>query len=584
MKKKNLNLLIIMFMLVAGSAGANGNSCLPGKTDEKVLLFTDRSIYIVGEQVNFFASLFNDNETDNPSQSNILYCELITPDGKKIASDKYLISELSAKGCVNIPGDILTGTYYLRAYTKQMRNLGPASYGYMQIRIINPGKSEVLATDNNQDIPAQQLIPAEPSEANEMLLVTVDKNAYTPRDTINLSVQAINGSIGKIKSLCLSVVPESTKSSVSFLPKLKEPIKAEADYYPETRGLSLTGKLTETSSAMPVMDKKINLSIVGDGRDFFAVRTDSSGRFFFALPDYYGSRDLFLCAEKIPGKEVKIWVDNDFCSTPFRLAPPAFDLSEQESRSAQNMALNVQINSHFNADTLGEIQKTKNYQAFYGEPTTILYLDKYIQLPTLDEYFNELPYQVKVRKHKGESKFVVLGATDLSFYDPLVLVDWVAVDEPSKILVVSPQNISRIEVVNHTYVKGDQTYGGIISIISKKGDFAGIDLPSTGIFVNYRFLSEDRCKENVYDKIAVHPDVRNTVLWKPDIKMHSSDYEKAGTKATKSRKTAITAQNSEPENIVFTAPDTFGRYSIVLEGVTTSGEIFSVTRAFEVNK
>ena len=75
----------------------------------------------------------------------------------------------------------------------------------------------------------------------------------------------------------------------------------------------------------------------------------------------------------------------------------------------------------------------------------------------------------------------------MAIYDPLVMIDWVAVSDNESILGTPTQSISRIELVNAPYIKGDMIYGGIISIISKKGDFAGIDLPRNGIFINYKF-------------------------------------------------------------------------------------------------
>ena len=228
---------------------------------------------------------------------------------------------------------------------------------------------------------------------------------------------------------------------------------------------------------------------------------------------------------------------------------------------ALKMALNEQINSNFQSSVLSDsLNKKSDRTVFYDKPTHIIYLDKYIQLPTLEECFNELPGLARVKQRKGEKYFYMLGSMDLTMYDPLVLVDWVAVDEPSKILAVSPQNISRIEFVNEQYVKGGQTYGGIISIISKKGDFAGIDLPSTGIFIKYNFLSENQCQEMVPVNLPGNPDARNTLLWKP----------------------GISVQNGKSEKFVFTAPDTPGKYAVVLEGVTKSGESVSVTGVFEV--
>ncbi len=574
-----------MLMVVAGHAFAARLFCPPATIEEKVILFTDRSIYIAGEQIQFSASLFSSENKGSSNVSRILYCELVTPDGNIITNKKFLINQLSAAGCILIPKDQVTGTYYIRAYTKLMREFGPFSYEYKQIRIINPKSPDVLVSDTTTNIHSLENKVSKLKELNAILSVSLDKKVFASRDTITISYQQANSPAIDIKSISLSIVPENSASTLSFQPFVKELQKAETGYYPETRGLSLVGKLTEASSSITVPDKRINLSIIGEGRDFMVTRTDSLGRFYFALPNYYGSRDLFLCAEKTPSQAVKIWVDNDFCTMPFQLPSPKFYLTELERLTAQNMAQNVQIDSHFrnNITVTDSTDLKTEVTSFYGKPTTVLYLDKYIMLPTLEDYFNELPSQVKVRKRKGESYFVVQGEKELSFYDPLVMVDWVAVDEPSKILAITPMNVSRIEVVNEDYVKGGHIYGGIISIISKKGDFAGVDLPSTGIFINFRFLSENQCF-NISDKnSATIPDARNTILWEPSLKEPNSEIKNATSTTSQLWKPAAQAeQKSQIEKIVFTAPDTPGKYAILFDGVTTNGELFSVKSVFEV--
>lgn len=582
--KNNISaFLFILLLIAARQAVANQFSELQGNSDEKVILFTDRSIYIVGEKVHFSATLSGGNELEAENISRILYCELITPDGKIITNNKYLISNSKAAGCISIPVELLTGTYYLKAYTKLMRQNGPQSYEYKQIRIVNPHRPDVLSSENNQNQLLSQFVYSREKEDEQLLAVSVEKQVYLPRDTINLSYTKIPDDNRKITSMCLSVVPENTKSLTLIKSAEGQATQAGETYFPETRGLSLAGKLTEASSQAPVIDKRVNLSIIGEGRDFMAVRTDSEGRFFFALPDYTGSRDIFLCAEKTPAQTIKIWVDNDFCTSPFRLPSPVFSLNEQERKVVQNMAQNVQINSVYQKkiqiDSLNTLRDTIS---FYGKPTTILYIDKYVQLPTLEEYFNELPSQVKVRKRKGEPYFAIQGIGNMSFYDPLVLVDWVAVDEPAKVLAASPQNISRIEVVNEDYVKGGQTYGGIVSIISRKGDFAGIDLPSTGIFINYRFLADEHCSSNATDPVATHPDTRNTVFWKPELIAQPGSLIKNVSTPVQSMKPAKTEQENQRGNFVFTAPDTPGRYLVVFEGITSNGETFAATSLFEV--
>ena len=42
---------------------------------------------------------------------------------------------------------------------------------------------------------------------------------------------------------------------------------------------------------------------------------------------------------------------------------------------------------------------------------------------------------------------------------------------------------------------GNITYGGIISFVSRKNNFAGIDLPKSGTFISYSFLED--CTETI---------------------------------------------------------------------------------------
>ncbi|MFZ4546450.1 MAG: hypothetical protein ACOYN4_03405 [Bacteroidales bacterium] len=561
-KKTNLFVLLCLFFIISSSLIANGQNNKQHENQEQIVVITDRSIYIVGEQINFSATLVNGSKNESLSASQILYCELITPEGSKISGSKFLIHQYRVAGSIDIPSDLLSGTYYLKTYTKLMRNYGPETFAYNQIRIVNPEKSGLAATGNDQKTKSTLTFDTISVIGNKSLFVSTNSNHYSSGETVIVSVRGLSVSQLQLKNLSLSVVPEATKSYSKIIPDPQGEIQNKNIYFSENHGLSLNGKLNYGATEIPINGKKVNLSIMGEGRDFMAVRTDSSGRFFFALPGYYGSRDLFLCAEKLPSKDVKIWVDNDFSTAPYPLPAPTFTLTEPEKVAVYNMALNRQIQMQYAIKVLPDtVVNRKSEKAFYGNPTSVIYLDQYIQLPTLEDYFNELPSQVKVRKHKGETVFYVIGSRDVSFYDPLVLIDWVAVDEPSKILAISPQNISRIEIVNETYIKGDQTYGGIISIISKKGDFAGIDLPSTGIFINYRFLDESWEPVAEIQQSSKSPDTRNTLLWQPNI---------------------VLKQDKET-TYTFLAPDTPGKYVVFLEGVTEDGKIISETYSFEIN-
>jgi hypothetical protein len=141
------------------------------------------------------------------------------------------------------------------------------------------------------------------------------------------------------------------------------------------------------------------------------------------------------------------------------------------------------------------------------------------------------------------------------------MVDLVAIDDPARILDLNPANISRIEVINSIYVKGDQTYGGIINFISLKRDFAGINLPSSGIFINYGFLTPDS-SESINNQLPHIPDTRNTLFWEPQLSLNEKD----------------------TTTLIFTAPDTPGNYLIILRGMDSDGINVRQTKKFLVVK
>ena len=556
--------ILALLFFVAGSIEINCQESQPDLMGERVALFCDRTLYIAGEQILFSAFLQTRELSDKTESSRVLYCELITPVGNQIAGSKYIFEDSYTSGYLNISNDIITGTYYLRAYTKVMRNYGPYNYHYTLIKIINPGREEIQGLTNKNSLSENLNAELNYENTGKQFLISTDKSQYYPRDTVHISIDEIEAIESSWKGLSLAVVPEFSVSANRV--RFPESRKYENNgfYYPETRGLSITGKLEDNITGDPLPRALVNLSILGRGRDFMAMQTDSLGRFFFSLPDYTGFRDLFLCGENISSAEPKILVDNDFCTIPVHIPTNIFTLTRQERETAYNMAVNVQLESCFWVDAIPDAQIVHiEDQAFYGKPDDILYIDNYIQLPTLEEYFNGLPTLAKVRKRKGEKYFRVISTqNELADINPLTLVDLVAIDDPSRILAIPPVNISRIEIVSGLYVKGDQTYGGIINIITKHGDFGGINLPSSGVFINYGFLSDSSRHPKTLTPLLHTPDTRNTLCWNPHFVINNSNRVK----------------------LSFTTSDTPGRYLIILNAINTKGETLRQITAFEVLK
>lgn len=527
---------------------------------ERVQIITDRTLYISGENIIFTAGVFNQDVEPTDELSRVLYSELITPDGDRISSGKYLFQNSFAEGCLQIPEEAVTGIYYLKSYTRLMRNGNPEDYHYIMLKIINPDKAEVLAGREKIDSVLISKPPVENATLEE-IKISADKIMYLAGEKVKLEITG-NSSVNFPNRLSLVVVPDATNEAGEINKIQTVPNVGNGQYYPETRGVSISGRVINKKTGQPIPEIKVNLSII-DNKDMMVIRTDSAGMFFFALPDNYGNHDIFLCAEDLAGISTQLFIDNDFCTRPVTLASPFFDMNEEEKTAALKMAINHKINNAFRTDSLiVDTVTNQSSVSFYGTPAKVFILDDYIDLPTLEEYFNELPMTVKVKKNQGRKFFSFYNSqSEMSIYDPLVLIDWVAVDDIDRVLAMSPREIERIELINTPFVKGEIIYGGIISFVSKNADFAGIDLPNSGTFINYSFLEICNPVMPSENLNTIYPDSRNTIYWNP----------------------ALETNIKGKTEIIFTAPETPGKYVVLLRTLDRTGNISGYKTEFEVS-
>ena len=124
---------------------------------EQVTLTTDRQIYISGERIWFKALCTGQEGISDPILSKILYLELYDQRLNSIVRLKFRITEGIATGFLDIPSDIHSGNYYLRAYTQFLRNYTAYLYGTEMIRVINPQKPLLI----EESVPSDEVYIAE---------------------------------------------------------------------------------------------------------------------------------------------------------------------------------------------------------------------------------------------------------------------------------------------------------------------------------------------------------------------------------------------------------------------------------------
>jgi hypothetical protein len=149
--------ILLSMFLNSAIAGNNLFEKHRNTVEEKVILVCDRDFYLSGEKIIFCARVFVGNEL-NTDFSKILYVELFR-EGQSVEKAKYKLDKGFVEAVLEIPEDLVSGNYYLRAYTMFMRNQAVGTFFNTRLTIVNPERKigdyfgkyskAVLISENN---------------------------------------------------------------------------------------------------------------------------------------------------------------------------------------------------------------------------------------------------------------------------------------------------------------------------------------------------------------------------------------------------------------------------------------------------
>jgi len=533
--------------------------------NEKIHIFTDRSMYAAGEKILFRAYNLSNPELKEACWSKILYVEIVDEDNNSLANGKFSLNQWGSYGYITVPLTLPTGNYYLRAYTKWMRNYSPYGYSYSIITIINPHIEETYDIINpavTEDT-ASIFNNCGINVTKNILKCSTGQKKYDKRTKVVLNIEIPDKTWISPEGYCISVIKsEAINSNIYGLDLSssgEHETPSEIKFYPELKGLSISGSIVKKNLNIPSAYSEVHLSALGDIPDYFGYLTQTQGKFIFALPEWYGTRNFFIETITKDEDPVEILIDNDFSTEIINLPGIPFMLSAEEKNIAREIMFNMQLEkaygqSRYQTDD-SSMSYTK-YSYFYGDPTITIKTSDYIKLPTLEEFFRELIPSASIIKRRDLSYFVMEGNnSDISFYKPLILLDFVPVFNVNNLLKIPPEYIRQIEVINSTYIRGNMCFGGIISIFSQKGDIAGIDLPENSYFFDFKtYEPQDDLTFPDYSGVPVNeriPDFRNTMYWNPVVQ-------------------------GSPREIIsydFFTSDNTGEYIVIIRGISDKGTI-----------
>jgi hypothetical protein len=537
--------------------------------NEQLYVFADRSIYAVDETLYFMADHRVSGLSGEHSWSSVLYVELIASNGKALAQGKYQLSGGRAEGSLHIPTAALTGDYYLKCYTRWMRNRGPNSFSYTPLKIINPYRSEVVAlpdTETSAD-GFQKLAYKE-----GVLECSTASASYQGGQEVVLQIKGASTSYLDQLSCCVTVVPEGAIDLAGgqyTVAPMDENEDFRVSILPDLgSNVSISGTVVGPDQE-PVPYAILHFSLLGEIPDYFASMSDEHGRFVLSTPAGVGeTKEFFVTSEQEEASGLEVRIDQEYDSRVLSLPAEPFQLSDAELEVARKIALNIQLSNTFMPENfildepLKEAYSEGDRIPFYGTRVQRLLIDDYVRLPNLEEIFINLMPEVQFYRKQGKTKIRILSENNsIGVYMPLIMIDHISVFDHEALLALSPEKIHRIDLISDIYLKGNVTFGGVLAIHSRKGDMAGIDLPLGSYFFDYETFYPARPPVDPKPVIKERvPDTRNTLLWSGNLQL----------------------QQDELLEIPFLAPSSSGSYEVLIRGVLPTGEIYAASTSFRV--
>jgi hypothetical protein len=347
--------------------------------------------------------------------------------------------------------------------------------------------------------------------------------------------------------------------------------KSSFQFLPEYEGPVITSKIRERFSGLPAKNITTYLTVPGQKFVFKASTSDHNGNIFFNLNKFYGSNEIIVQPyDKMKGSytiDISMPFTGNFSSRKY----PSFQISEKWRDHLLSYSVGTQVENTYVYDKKQHFYfpDLKDTTAFYGSPDKTYLLDDYTRFITMEEVMREYVAEVRVRKQQEKFIYQVKNSAYQVFFDndPLVLLDGLPVFDINKLIEFDPLKVKKIEVVTKKYFSGNNSYEGIVSYSTYKGNVDGFQLDPGALMLEYQGLQLQRefyspqyvTKEQTESRV---PDFRNLLYWSPDIK----------------------TDGKGKSQISFYTSDRAGKYAVIVQGINSNGIAGSKTAFFTVNK
>jgi hypothetical protein len=568
---------LFFLFLISGSAGFSREKIKPADSqhndqsernipDERVLLVTDRTLYICGENIVFEAFTYEGYWRLPLVLSSVLYVELYDVDNTVVAKGKYILGNGKCAGNLSIPRDCRSGIFSIRAYTNFMKNFGLHQFFVSNMKIVNPFLGSSGFQSLQQENRSNESLLEISGDTSDYLKISIgtDRNEYGARDKIKVSVKVtdnggrpVKADLSVISALSENVVSDHNPAEIPFNGPAREaeiPFKiSEIQYLPEIKGDIISGRAVYADN-QPAAGIKVLQSFTGKSSWIESSVTDNKGRFYFTIENEKNRGNLILKSGN-GERKISLIPDDEF----FNDFPPPrkeiLSLTENEINLISKLFVNVQVNDAYSEIIRKKTDKTKETgSAFYGIDCQVYKFPDYLELPNMREFIFEVIQGVVYSRENRRDVLSILEENGFRKIgpDPLFIIDGVPVDDPSSVLGFPTDKVESIRVVRNKYLYKNQSFDGILDLVTYKGDASALELPGGTFRYSYVHAVKGEVKtepEILSDVAGRIPVYRNLLYSNPDITTDENGYA----------------------DFTFSAPDNSGTFEIRCLGFSPGG-------------
>ena len=598
------------FFLAFASGPVKGNrhSIKPA---ERILLYSDREVYIAGENLLFSMRLLSADKMNDLQLSKIAYLAIRNSNNKIVINAISKIEKGFSSGSIYLSDTLSSGLYQIIAYTNVMRNSDESFYFQKTIYIANRFDQKLNDFDESSDTKFQHSEAGKPDSISSSsinktdsaklpetetvrndnpgisgLKISTNKYKYNNREKIsaylefnspdNDSIMHFSISVAESQSLRSIFVSdiynandkqllnhESITSSLTSTDLKYQTSRTDSMIYLlENNGYILKGKVTDINKNETVPGIYVLLSMPDTILSLDYAITDDSGQFYFLLSDYYEGKKLILSIYGPGGKisGYKIEVEDKFTlhqPVPVKRGKLNPNLKDYISNSQEKVWIQKVYGTNQNLLGKNNVMSAP-ISLIFSKPQLVIYPADYTEFPDLIEMAKNIIPGLRLRKVNDTYTATLLGMDNDNKINasPAIFLDGVLIDDISKILNLGTDKIERIEMIKSAWFFGDIEFHGIVSIFSKKFEIERIQLPKSSLAINIGFyskstlnLSPDYSQSHTINREI--PDMRQLIYWNPDVDI-------------------IPGKKKEIE---FFSSDVSGKFLIKASGITSKGHV-----------